>query len=281
MSDPNERDASASVAGERGSAAVEFRFVDVDGIRVCFVRQGACAGVPVLFLHDFASSLMHWLPSLTAVGTAAPAIALDLPGHGFSALRLPATDVAGLADFVVSFMTVLDESRMHLVGHALGGAIAAQIALDHPRRVASLTLLASSGLRDKVNMAYIEAIAHAESRRALKPVLEQMFADTGMVTRRLVDELLSYKQREGATAVLVKLAAELFRGGRQIILPTRALRTERLAVQVLWGKEDCICSVDLVANAPAGSVVHVFKGAGHMLQLERSQAVSRLIVGLL
>ena len=59
-------------------------------------------------------------------------IALDLPGHGQSGRRLPGATLAELAGFVARFLDVIGVEQAHLVGHSMGGAVAAQMALDHP-----------------------------------------------------------------------------------------------------------------------------------------------------
>ena len=50
---------------------------------------------------------------------------------------------------------------------------------------------------------------------------------------------------------------------------------------VVWGRDDRVISANHAANAPAGASVHVFDGAGHMVQLERANDVNRLIIDLL
>src|SRR6266540_1958073 len=44
----------------------------------------------------------------------------------------------------VGVLDALDVRRAHVVGQSMGGALAQVMALDHPRRVASLTLVATS-----------------------------------------------------------------------------------------------------------------------------------------
>ena len=56
----------------------------------------------------------------------------------------------GFDDLVIHYDTLLDAlelERVHLVGYSLGGWIAAEFAVFHPRRLASLTLITPAGLR--------------------------------------------------------------------------------------------------------------------------------------
>ena len=46
-------------------------------------------------------------------------------------------------------------------------------------------------------------------------MLELLFADPGLVTRQLVDDVLRYKRLDGVDDALGTLASSLFPGGRQ------------------------------------------------------------------
>lgn len=263
---------------DEADAAPAYLFAEVDGRRLRYARRGAEKGTPVLFIHGFGGDLDNWLFNIDAVGEAAPVIALDLPGHGQSTASLPDGGIKGLADAVARFLDVIDVERAHLVGHSMGGAIAAQMALAHPRRVASVALVASAGLGDEINSGYTDGFASAESRRDLKPVLEQLFANPELVTRQMVDDVLKYKRLDGVGPLLVALSQAVFGGGRQVEQPGRQLDAGKVPTLVVWGKEDRIVPAAHAANAPTGAMVEVFEGAGHMVQMERANDVNRLLV---
>jgi pyruvate dehydrogenase E2 component (dihydrolipoamide acetyltransferase) len=266
----------AAGSGEDEEASA-YEFTEVDGIKVRHARRGEGGGVPVLFLHGFGGDLDNWLFNLDAVAESAPVIALDLPGHGQSTPRLPGTSLADLAGFVARFMDAVGVPRAHLVGHSMGGAIASRLALDQPQRVASLTLVNSAGLGSEINLGYIDGFVSAESRRELKPVVEQLFANPDLVTRQLLDDLLKYKRLDGVTELLRNLASGLFAGGRQAEQPGLELEGTGIPVLVVWGREDRIVPAAHAGHAPPGARVEVFDGAGHMVMMEKASDVNALI----
>jgi len=259
------------------SAAPAHAFVEVGGLRVRYARRGAEQGVPVLFLHGFGGDLDNWLFNIDVIGEFAPVIALDLPGHGQSTPRLPGAALADLAVFVERFLDAIEVPRAHVVGHSLGAAIAARLALDAPARVASLALLNGAGLGPEINAAYIEGFVGAASRRELKPVVEQLFANPELVSRQLLDDLLKYKRLDGVAELLAQLGAAQFGGGRQAEQPGRELARAGKPVLVVWGREDRIIPAEHAANAPPGATVHVFDGAGHMVMMEKAGDVNALL----
>lgn len=261
-------------------AGPAYAFTEVDGIRLRYARRGDDLGarVPVLFLHGFGGDLDNWLFNLDAVAAQAPVIALDLPGHGQSEVRLPGTSLAALAGFVRRFLDQLGVARVHVVGHSMGGAIAAQLALDDPPRVASLTLLNPAGLGETIDAGYLEGFVQATSRRELKPVLERLFADPGLVTRQMVDDVLKYKRLDGVDALLGELGTALFGGGRQAGQPVARLDAQALPTTLLWGREDRVIPAAQAGLAPAGATVQVFDGAGHMPMMERAAEVNAAIL---
>jgi pyruvate dehydrogenase E2 component (dihydrolipoamide acetyltransferase) len=266
----------AAEAGEEEAGAA-YEFAEVGGLRVRYARRGEGVGPPVLFLHGFGGDLGNWLFNLDAVAEVAPVIALDLPGHGQSEPRLPGATLQDLAAFVGGFLDQLDIERAHLVGHSLGGAIAAQLALDQPQRVASLALVNSAGLGPEFNAGYTEGFVSAASRRELKPVVEQLFSDPSLVSRQLIDDLLKYKRIDGVTELLQALHDSLFAGGRQTALPGAELERVGAPLLVVWGREDRIIPSAHAGNAPAGATVQVLEGAGHMVMMERAGDVNTLL----
>jgi pyruvate dehydrogenase E2 component (dihydrolipoamide acetyltransferase) len=262
---------------EAEAAAAAYQFIEVEGIRVRYARRGSPQGTPVVLLHGFGGDLDNWLFNLDALAEVAPVIALDLPGHGQSDAKLPGATLATLAAFVVRFLDRLDVTQAHLVGHSMGGAIAARIALDYPQRVASLTLVNSAGLGEEINGAYIEGFAAAASRKELKPVLEQLFADPTLVNRQMIDDLLKYKRLDGVAEVLRQLGAQLFPNGRQAEQPGRELGRTGKRLLVVWGREDRIVPSAHAANAPSGAVVEVLADTGHMAMLEKASEFNSLL----
>ncbi len=263
---------------EEDSSAQAFQYIEVDGIRVRYVQKGGSTGTPVLLIHGYGGDLDNWLFNIDALSEKAPVIALDLPGHGQSAVKLPAgVNLVAQAGFVVHFLDAINVTRAHMVGHSMGAAIASQIALDAPQYVASLTLIGSAGLGAEINSAYIDGFANAQSRRELKPVLEILFSDPALVSRQLVDDVLRYKRLDGVGSLLVELGQALFCDGKQNEQPGLKLGSSCPAL-VIWGRDDRVIPVNHASNAPKGATVEILEGVGHMVQLERASEVNRLII---
>jgi len=100
------------------------------------------APVPVVFLHAAAGSTAHWAAQLTHLRSQRRAVAIDLRGHGES--DTPSAGdyrIASMAEDVTAVVDGLGIDRYVLVGHSMGGAVAASHAARHAERVAGLFLL--------------------------------------------------------------------------------------------------------------------------------------------
>ncbi|ROR14539.1 acetoin dehydrogenase dihydrolipoyllysine-residue acetyltransferase subunit [Erwinia sp. JUb26] len=250
------------------------RFIDVNGLRVRYIRQGE-GDEAVLFIHGFGGDLNNWLFNLDAFPDST-VVALDLPAHGQTETRLTGSGLSDLAAFVADFMQAVDLPAAHLVGHSLGGAIAAQLALDAPQRVRSLSLIGSGGFGEEVNEDYTQGFIDAQSRRDLKPVVELLFADRELVSRQMLDDLLKYKRLDGVSDCLQQLQDSLFAGGKQSAQPGLQLNGS-VPLLLIWGEDDAIIPVRHADNAPEGSRVERISGAGHMPQMEKAAEVNRLL----
>ncbi|MGW8764337.1 alpha/beta fold hydrolase [Streptomyces sp. NPDC055815] len=96
------------------------------------------------------TSMSVWEPHLPTLLGFCRVLRFDLPGHGGSPAGLlknsspGRTTVAELAQLVLDVVDSHFQQRFHYAGISLGGAIGAQLALQHPERVASLAMVCSS-----------------------------------------------------------------------------------------------------------------------------------------
>lgn len=256
-----------------------FESAEVDGIRIRYARRGPEQGVPVLFIHGFGGDLNNWLFNLDAVAERHPVLALDLPGHGSSDAKLPGASLPALAGFVARFLDAAGvQGPVHLVGHSMGGAIALQLALDAPARVASVALVSPAGLGEAINTGYTDGFVQAQSRRDLKPVLEQLFADPALVSRQMVDDMLKYKRLDGIEPLLAELGAALFADGRQSTVLAEGLQALDKPLLVFWGEDDQVIPAAQAANAGPRAEVIRFPGTGHMAMLEKASEVNAALL---
>lgn len=252
----------------------KYEYAETAAGKLRYAKRGDGAETLIL-IHGFGGDLDNWLFNIDALGEKATVYALDLPGHGQSTKKLENPGLKSLTASLASFMDTLGIGKAHLAGHSMGGAIAMQMALDHPARVKSLTLICPAGLGPDIG-SYVDDYVAASGRKDLKPVLEQLFADKSLVSRQLVDDVLKYKRLDGVEQVLKSLSSALFAGRRQQDAPGARLAGKLPPTLVIWGKEDQIIPAAHAANLP-GAKVHVIAGAGHMVFMEKASDVNNLI----
>lgn len=244
--------------------------------RIRYLRQGR-DGEPLILIHGFGGDLNNWLFNHAVLAAEREVFALDLPGHGESAKEVGDGSLGMLADTVLDFMDALGIESAHLAGHSLGGAVCLSVAERASQRVRSLILVASAGLGEEINGAYIEGFVTAQDRRALKPLLTELFADPSLVTRQLVDDMLKYKRLEGVGDALRILSSQLFASGHQQTLLAEVVQRVDKPVLVLWGEADKIIPATHAPQAGGKVQVEILPGQGHMVQMEAANEVNRLI----
>src|SRR5215510_2739507 len=245
-----------------GGPAVET--AEVGGRKISYVGTGQDGDV-VLLVHGYGGDRNSWLFLQEPLAAKYRVYALDLPGHGTSAKDVGDGSLGVLADAVTGVLDALGAGRAHLVGHSMGGAVVLAVAARDPGRVASLTLIAPSGFGSEINAEYLRGFADAQTRRELKPVVGLLFADEGLVTRQLVDDLLAYKRLDGVDDALHALLSTLLDGDAQ--RGDSAAVLARLGgavpVTVVWGAEDRVIPA-AHAESASGATRRVIDGAGHM-----------------
>ncbi len=251
--------------------------VDVEGRTLRYLRRGE-GGDPAILIHGFGGDLNNWLFNHEALAGNRAVYALDLPGHGGSSKHVGEGTLGEFTKSLRGFMDAVGVEKAHLAGHSMGGAVALDFALAHPERALSLTLIASAGLGAEIDGNYIEGFITAGRRRDIKPHLEKLFADSGLVGRQLIDDILKYKRLDGVDSALRAIADQFFPQGKQAAVLGDRLGELSIPVQVIWGSEDRILPASHAEGLPANVKIQIISGSGHMVQMEAAAEVNRAIV---
>jgi len=264
------------VPSEEEVGGPEPETVEIGGKNIQYLKLGEGEGVPLVLLHGFGGDINIWVFNQEALAEGGRTVyAVDLPGHGGSTKDVGEGDLASLVRVVEGFMGEMGVEKAHLFGHSMGGAVAASLAVQHPEKVQSLSLIASAGLGEEINGDYIEGFIAANRRKEMKNALGLLFATPDLVNRQLVNDVIRFKRLDGVDEALRKLADNLFPNGKQADVPD--LSGVEVPMLVVWGREDKIVPVAHSENAPTNARVEVLDDTGHMPQMEASGQTNRLI----
>jgi pimeloyl-ACP methyl ester carboxylesterase len=125
------------------------RVVRANGVDVCLETFGDPGDPAILLIMGSTASMDWWEDEFCERLAAGPrfVIRYDHRDTGRSVSYEPGAPPYGLRDLEADAVGLLDAVgvvRAHLVGMSMGGGIAQLVALDHPDRVASLTLIATA-----------------------------------------------------------------------------------------------------------------------------------------
>jgi pimeloyl-ACP methyl ester carboxylesterase len=227
---------------------------------------------PLLLIHGAGGQHTNWPPQVRRLGLAR-AIAPDLPGHGRTAGPV-CESVESYAAWLLALMDALGIESFIPVGHSLGGAVALQLALDAPDRVAGLAVVnagaslpVSAGLIARVREDFGAAVELIVAR-AYGPAADDNLKRLGrrMLAQTPPDVLLSDYLACDAFDVSTQLG--------EVGAPTLVVGAARDKIAPPeW-------SAALAERLPQAELTLV-EDAGHMLPVEYPDKLAGLIRGWL
>jgi 2-hydroxy-6-oxonona-2,4-dienedioate hydrolase len=287
----------------------DARWVDVDGVRTRYFVAGR--GEPMLLVHGGQPSSMDgtawdWQQNFAALARHFRVYALDRLGQGYTDHPANLDDYQDYYPRVVAhvagFMRALDIERAHLVGHSQGSWPVTRIALDHPERVASLTLVDGtmvSPSRDagKAIRFYIHLSEHLHppDGETLESVRRGMryFSHTGNnLTEQRIERLLAMTRqpkfapgREWFARSGMSPAHPSFRRLKQALLDELAAGKLQVPVLVVWGANDPEGSVasgealyELVRGSSPRAQWRLVENSGHLSFIEHPAAFNEILI---
>ena len=248
-----------------GLPAAERR-LEIAGVSTSVLEGGS--GPPLVLLHgpgEFAGKWRGILPGLVRTHRV---VAPDLPGHGTSQVRHGRLDVARVLDWLGELIDRTCPIPPTLVGHVLGGAIAARFAIDHGERLARLVLVDSLGLAPfrpsvKFALGMIGFLAHP-TERSYDRFMRQCSYDLDALRERMGarwEPFVAYNL-ELARAPQVKAALRSLMPALALpAIPESDLARIAVPTTLIWGRHDRAIRLRIAEEASArhGWPLHVIE----------------------
>ncbi|MGO4221134.1 alpha/beta fold hydrolase [Lysobacter sp. TAF61] len=280
----------ADFARQRLAAGLSRQSVRVDDhLWVYAYSDDAPKDAPTLvMLHGFTGSKENWYPVARRLRGHYRLLIPDLPGWGESQ-RVPGADYGFLAqsERVDHFIrqVAADPRGVVLLGHSMGGGIAALVAARHPQEVARVGLIDAAGVRFADNRFGARVLAGqnpfgVEDEASLKRYLDTVFHDPG--ARPWIPwpaDRIYINRRRGDAAFEQQVLTRIGRGDESF-LPGQAAADIRQPALLLWCRQDAVIDSSALAlyaqQIPHANRV-LLDNCGHMSLVEQPDMVAQAI----
>jgi pimeloyl-ACP methyl ester carboxylesterase len=254
----------SNVAQRRAGVRTPYNGVSIAQRRVLvgstsLSYQVAGVGPPLVLLHGLAGSSRWWQRNVTHLAQRFRVYVVDLIGFGASGGSHPLIfdEVAG---YIATWMDQLDIQRANVIGHSMGGLVAADLAASAPDRIERLVLVdAAAFLTEQHYVIHVQG---------------------------LIRELLRLQ-----IDFLTLLATDAYRAGPLTLVSAinQLLTTDfspklslvQAPTLLVWGEHDAIVPLAigkrLCRHLPANNSIVVIKGAGHNPMWDRPAAFNQVV----
>ena len=251
------------------------RTIPVQDIQTHLFEAGSASAPPVLFLHGAHSGNL-WVDYHQALSQRFHVFAPDLPGFGLTPRPDWMRDVSDYVLYLHDLLQALNLTKPFLIGHSLGGWMAAELAVWYPDLIGKLVLCGAPGIR--VKGSPIADLFALNPQEALALCFENLDAAAPLIPPEANIDFLMAQYRENVSLALLmwnpSYDPKLERRLARITCPTL----------IVWGAKDR--QVPPVYGEAwhkliPGSTLVSLPGTGHMPMFERLEDWMRQVVTFL
>lgn len=275
---------------EADGEIVELSSVDLQVVDQPAQRPGS-AGAPIVLLHCYACSLRWWDPIVPLLNRDHRVIRIDLIGFGGSAKPKSGYSIPEQARAVAEAMNGLDVEASVLVGHSMGGAVAAEVAATASELVDRVAVLGTSSSAEQESQSLLadltyapvlgEALWRVRPDALIRRAYEVAFAPGFDYEAAFDDPNQVVVDNRAMTYTSYDLAAERSDEYSRESSVAGVITAAAVPLLAIFGAEDQILDVEAASadfEGVPGGTVRVFDGVGHSPMLEAPDDTAELLL---
>ena len=280
-------------ARQRIAAGMSQHTLEAAGFRWAYAERDAdSATTPtVVMIHGFTGSKENWYPLARELRGRYRLVIPDLPGWGASE-RKPNADYGFLAqaERVAAFIRAVSPDKpVVLLGHSMGGGIAALVAARHPELVSRVGLLDAAGVRFHDNTFGEEVLAGKNpfavtDAASLHAYLDILFYDKTKVPSIPWPASVGFIRHRRADAAFEQSVLDRIGRGPQRFLPGEEAANIHQPALLLWCRQDAVIdasALELYAERMPQARKLLLDGCGHMSITEQPHNVAVAVENLI
>ncbi len=258
-----------------------IQFLTTSRLRMAYRTQGDPDGLPLLLLHGSYGSSRWWEPLMELLPSEFHAIAPDLRGCGQSEATPAGYTIPEQAEDVLALIEALGWQDIDLVAHSTAGAVAIEIALQHPALLRSLSLVDSvpvEGVFTPIEATMLleqmktDRELLAQALQLLMPTYDLSIPEQADFFAQLVEDAANMAL-PAFTEIAISLSQwNRFTDAKRLTLPTL----------LLWGDQDSIVNRDAMTRTliaiPGANNLEILHGVGHTPQIEAPLVLAEKII---
>jgi pimeloyl-ACP methyl ester carboxylesterase len=283
----------AEFARQRVAAGLSQHEVEAAGFRWVYVERDAdtANAATVVMVHGFTGSKENWYPLARELRGRYRIVIPDLPGWGASE-RKPNADYGfdAQAERVADFIRAVSPDKpVVLLGHSMGGGIAALVAARHPELVARVGLLDAAGVRFHDNRFGEEVLAGRNpfavtDEASLHAYLDVLFYDKTKAPAIPWPASVGFIRHRRADAAFEQSVLDEIGRGPERFLPGEEAANIHQPALLLWCRQDAVIdasALDLYAARMPQARKVLLDGCGHMSITEQPHNVAVAVEDLI
>lgn len=247
-------------------------------VKLEYVEQGTSKGVPVIFLHGITDSWHSFETVLPYLPANIHAFAISQRGHGDSERPAEGFLPKDFADDIAAFIQLKKLGSAIIVGHSMGGFMAQQFAVLHPKLTKAVVIVDSdASFRDNPGMPEF---------------YQQVMELSGMMDKKFMDEFqkatlvkpIDPDYYETLVAEGMKVPVRVFQAALSGMMDadlSKDIKKITAPTLIFWGDQDGFClrnDQNLMLNNIKNSKLIIYEGTGHALHWEQPERFAKDLI---